>query len=264
MSGAVLVVGGEGGIGQAICRELKSENLDIISADLAVASFEAKRIPIDITDYASIQRAYDHILTLHENLRAVVVASGVFDHFPVSEFEPGRLERLLRTNVLGVANVINVFLPLLQSGSRIVIISSETALVGLPFQPYGMSKRMLECYIDSLRQECKLIGIEVVSIRPGAHATSLLEKSKHALVQYSPKSRYTKYLKRVADEGLRVINKGANHPEAVGRATRKALVRNSSHVGVHISGEFKLMSLLPRQMREYILRRYITSKGEID
>ena len=261
MPNNALVIGGEGGIGSAICSTLKDADWTVISADVSIEfSDPGSHIPIDITDEESINKAAESVRETTGKLDALIISSGVFDHFPLSEYESGRLQRILEVNLVGVADCVNSFLGLLNRGGKIVILSSETSMVGLPFQPYGMSKRMLECYIDSIRQECKLIGIHVVSIRPGAHDTELLSFSKEALSRFNRSSAYSPYLGRVEKEGVQTIDRGGADPADVATVVKKAVSSSKprAHYNVNVSFRFHLVRRLPRWLRENVIRQFLT------
>ena len=89
-------------------------------------------------------------------------------------------------NVFGVYRINKVFQPLLFTGSRIIITSSELApLDPLPFTGiYGITKSTLEKYAFSLRQETQLLDIPVSVIRPGAVKTGLLNISNVVLERF--------------------------------------------------------------------------------
>lgn len=97
-----------------------------------------------------------------------------------------RFVRIFDVNVFGVYRINKVFQPLLFTGSRIVITTSELApLDPLPFTGiYGITKATLEKYAFSLRQETQLLDIPVSVIRPGAVKTGLLNISNVALERF--------------------------------------------------------------------------------
>jgi len=261
---SAVVIGSCGGIGSAICQVLLSNNWRVFGGDIAdqhpadlVNNANYSGFKIDITRQDSFSKILDHELFNDRQFDAIIYAAGTYDHFPLAESPPNRLENIIAVNVNGAANTVSAFFPYLNKNSgRIIFISSETAMASLPFQVYGVSKRMLEVYTDSLRQELAFINMPVVLIRPGAHSTTLLDKSRSALADFPDTSLFAKQLKVVRNQGQRIIDQGASDPVEVGKAVLKALkAHNPSRVyHVNVSLRFRAMRFMPRWLKSWILR----------
>lgn len=259
-----LVTGASGGIGSAICKELLINGWSVVGLDVSndIPDFSSdtaqyRHFISDLTNPDALASAYRGINDLGLSLDGIICATGAYDHFPLAEASKERLTKLLAINVLAVANLVSVFFPLInKENGRVVIIGSETGMVSLPFQAYGLSKRMLEVYVDALRQELSFIDIPVILIRPGAHHTALLKKSREDLAMTNPDSLFTKQLQVVRDRGQAIIDKGAHDPSEVAKMVVKALTsqRPRRIYHVHVSSRFYIMSWLPRKIREAIFR----------
>ena len=263
----VVVIGACGGIGSAICLRLLDKGWKVYGGDI-VQSHPAslkenpnyKGFYFDVTETdRQLLSGFDEPGDEFE-FDAIIFAAGTYDHFPLAEADPGRLNKLLAVNVTGAANSISTFFKFLNKESgRIVLVSSETALASLPFQVYGVSKGMLEVYADSLRQELAFLNIPVTVIRPGAHTTELLDKSRSALAGFSPKSLFSRQLAKVRDEGQAIIDKGSADPGEVGRTVLKALT--SSHprkvYHVNVSLRFRAMRRMPASVLSWVVRQIL-------
>ncbi|XP_065289968.1 dehydrogenase/reductase SDR family member 9-like [Dermacentor albipictus] len=118
--------------------------------------------------------------------------------------------RPLQVNVLCVARVARVFLPLLRQsphcGRRFVIVNSVWSRMAVPGTgPYCMSKYAVRCFTEVLRRELLNFGIYVVGIEPNLHRlpqtkpSSLLESYKNVWEQL-PDDVKEIYSKGYADE----------------------------------------------------------------
>lgn len=91
--------------------------------------------------------------------------------------EPEELQAMLDSNVTAYYRLVREFLPLLASGSRIVLIGSTSGIRRDKGGIYGISKWALRSYAYSLREECKPLGIGVSLINPGGTFTETRKKS---------------------------------------------------------------------------------------
>lgn len=259
----VLITGAAGGLGQAMCSFLRTKGFRVIATDLEIESIPAGEglIPIimDVSDNDSVNRAREKVEEITDGLNGLVNNAGIFDQFPLAEGTSDRFERLLQVNVLGPQRVTRSFFPLLHSRKgRIVNISSESALALMPMQTYALSKRMLEVFSDVLRQELRLLDMHVAVIRPGAHRTPFLEKSREVLDRVPEDSAFRKALEIIRLEGQAVMDRMTHHhPAEVARAVHRALTDAPPRAvyPVHVSPTFRLLSRIPRPVREYLLRR---------
>ncbi|KAH8009583.1 hypothetical protein HPB51_018276 [Rhipicephalus microplus] len=88
----------------------------------------------------------------------------------------------MQVNVLCVARVARVFLPLLRkspySGRRFVIVNSVWSRMAVPGTgPYCMSKYAVRCFTEVLRRELLKFGIYVVGIEPNLYRLPQTEPS---------------------------------------------------------------------------------------
>ncbi|MCB1616126.1 MAG: SDR family NAD(P)-dependent oxidoreductase, partial [Pseudomonadales bacterium] len=132
---------------------------------------------------------------------------------------------LLDINVMGTFRVNQAFLPLLQSGARIVNISSETGWQsGGPFNgAYAMSKHAIEAYSDSLRRELCFLGIAVIKIQPGPFKTEMVGSIEQNFSRaIADTKHFSKQLTRIKALAMNEQNK-AHDPAILASAVYKAL-----------------------------------------
>ena len=184
----VLVTGATGGMGKAICSLLNEKGYRVFGIDYNEGEDygNVSLFKCDITDTASVEAVFEKISSEVKELYGIVHTAGIYDLDSLIEMDETRFKRIFDVNVFGVYRINKIFKPLLFTGSRIVITTSELApLDPLPFTGiYGITKSTLEKYAFSLRQETQLLGIPVSVIRPGAVKTGLLNISNVALERF--------------------------------------------------------------------------------
>ena len=189
----VLVTGACGGMGSAAVKAYKEAGYFVFAMDKREYEAEENVMPLvaDITSESDIVSALEKVKEVTDNLYAIVHFAGIYMLDSLVEISEEAYIRAFNINVFGAYRVNKIFLPLLKSGSRIVITTSELApLDPLPFTGlYAITKSALDKYAYSLRMELQLLGISVVVLRPGAVKTDMLDVSTTALDRFCDKSQ---------------------------------------------------------------------------
>jgi NAD(P)-dependent dehydrogenase (short-subunit alcohol dehydrogenase family) len=188
---AALVTGANKGIGQQIARQLAEAGLtvfvgsrDAVRGERAAAEIggDARLLVLDVTDAASIAEAARQVGTLD----ILVNNAGVSGDGQTADREDaGAFRRIYETNVFGVVEVTNAFLPALRRSAhpRIVNISSGTGSLAWSagpqfphrgsFAAYRSSKAALNAltlyYAHALADD----GFKVNALAPGLRRTDL-------------------------------------------------------------------------------------------
>jgi 3-oxoacyl-[acyl-carrier protein] reductase len=178
MAGQVVVTGGAGCIGLAICRRIRAAGQTPVALDLAPAiaavdwdSQETRGIvPLagDVTDRASLEAAARE-LSPAEPLAGLVSCAGVLKDTYLGRMSDDAMNLMFQVNVAGMARVTDVFAPLLADGSAIVNIGSLTGHIGrlVGASVYGATKAGVSAYTTYLAVELAARKIRVNCIAPG-------------------------------------------------------------------------------------------------
>ena len=113
-------------------------------------------------------------------------------------------ERVLRTNVLGMAHAFDPFVaPLRAAGrGRLVGIASVAGIRGLPGAgAYCASKAAAISYLESLRVELRGSGVKVVTLAPGYIATPMTAVNPYPMPFILPAATAVRRMARVIDAG---------------------------------------------------------------
>ena len=189
----VLVTGAYGGMGYAPVQSLVRAGYTVFAMDKKVREAEEDVVPIeaDLTDSASVQKAFAIVRERTDTLFAIVHFAGVYMLDSLIEMEDSEFDAIFKVNLYGAFFVNKAFAPLLRVGSRIVITTSELApLDPLPFTGiYAVTKGALDKYAYALKMELQLLGISVSVLRAGAVSTGMLGVSTRALERFCEKTK---------------------------------------------------------------------------
>lgn len=186
----VIITGGGGGIGRAICRRFAEEGskVAVLDRDPAAAQATVDEITAsggtaaaytaDITDYAAVSSTVTAI-TRDFGLPTVLVNNAAFDRFmPFLKTEPALWEQLIAVNLTGALNMHHVVLPLMveAGGGKVINIASDAARVGSSGEAvYAACKAGLVGLSKTLAREMAGKGINLNVVCPGPTDTALLK-----------------------------------------------------------------------------------------
>ena len=241
---AVAVTGGANGIGLAIARDLAGAgarvaigDIDAEAADAAARSIggDAVGLALDVSDEESFRGFLDAAAERHGTLDVLVNNAGVDWMGPFHEMPPAMTRREVDVNLIGpmIGTRIALQRMLPRRAGHIVNVASGAGRVPLPGSAsYSATKHGIVGFTESLRLEYRGSGIHFSLIQPAQVETAMLQG-------------------QVRPRLLPVIT-----PEDVSSAVLKAIRRDRFEVWVPASQgvSFKLSAILPRRVREAILR----------
>ena len=175
----VLVTGGGGAIGSAICRRFAKENFKILVADRnreaaerVAAAVGGKAVVFDISRYDEVKAA-----VAGEAIDVLVNNAG-WDRFQnFVETDPKDWEALIDINLRGPLNMHHLVIPqmLARGSGRVVNISSDAARVGSSGESvYSACKGGIIAFSKTLAREVARKGITVNVVCPGPTDTPIL------------------------------------------------------------------------------------------
>lgn len=179
MNRKVIVTGGAGVIGLAICRRLIESGYAPIAADLdsaiAAADWSDERlrgtvsVPMDVADRANVEAAVASVLDSGEELAGLVNCAGILRDSFLGELDEAKLELMFQVNIAGMARVTDVCAPRLSDASAIVNVGSLTGHFGrfTGASVYGATKAGIAAYTRYLANELAPRGIRVNNVAPG-------------------------------------------------------------------------------------------------
>ena len=198
---SALVVGGSGGIGQAICRKLaddgfrvfvtyrtRQEAADTVCAAIREAGGTAEAGFCDLTRADTVRACVDQAGAQCGPLGAVIFASGPsVEQSYVSQLSVERLAEAMQADVIGFVNLIQAAIPAFrkQGGGAFVALSS-VAVHSFPSKDIlgGAPKSAVEMLCRAVAKEEGRFGIRANAVSPGFIEAGLGQKFINEL--YTP------------------------------------------------------------------------------
>lgn len=175
-AGAIIVTGGAGGIGRAICRRLHAEGHSVVVADrdAAAAAAAAEAIgcasrALDIGEESSVTAAVSAVAAQHGGLFGLVNCAGIHMQALVVETSADDWDRLFRVNARGTFLMCREAARAMAQQRRGRIVNIITKLgFGNPFSSaYIASKNAVWGLTQCLAIEMASSGVLVNAVAPG-------------------------------------------------------------------------------------------------
>lgn len=259
----IMVTGAYGGMGRKTVDILKKQGFCVIALDKETEAAEKNMIPlqVDITDTESVKHAFEKVKTVTDELYAIVHFAGIYMLDSLAEIGSDSFVHAFKVNLFGAFLINKTFLPMLKSGSRIVIMTSELApLDPLPFTGiYAVTKGALDKYAYSLRMELQLLGIHVSVIRAGAVDTGMLDVSTRSLDSFCSNTELyscnAKRFKSIVDK----VEAKRIPPERVAQKTQRILNERNPKFAYNINRNplLLLLNALPKGLQFRIIKRVL-------
>lgn len=260
---SVLITGAYGGMGYATVKRLSEQGYKIFALDLNVKEKEENVISIktDITDINSVKNAFRVVKEYTDKIDYVLHFAGIYNLNSLVEMPEEDFDKIVKVNFMGAFYVNKVFFPLLDSGSKIIITTSELAQIPpLPFTGlYAVTKTALDRYAFALRMELQLLGISVSVLRAGAVKTDMLGVSTSALDKFCNE---TKLYSCNAERFKRIVNGvEAKHVNAlvIAKKMQKIMGKRKPKFAYKVNNNFllKLYNIMPTRFKFWVIKKIL-------
>lgn len=230
----ILLTGCSTGIGRASADLLVKAGYTVYATARRVDTLDeladagARVLALDVIDEESMVAAVRAVEADHGRVGTLVNNAGYGEYGPVEEADLASVRRMFETNVFGLARMTQLVLPGMRAagGGLVVNIGSMGGRLAFPVGGYyHASKFAVEGLTDSLRNEVRAFGVDVVLVEPGAIRTNFEETINSSAAVGNPDSPYADLVARV-----RRVNSGAYDsrllsvgPDAVARTILKVV-----------------------------------------
>jgi len=192
--GGVFITGASSGIGAALAAHyagagatlgLVGRRTDALAALAGRLGATAATYAADVADPAAMREAAADFIARHGVPEIVIANAGVSAGTLGGEPEDlPVLERILRTNVVGLAATLSPFVaPMRNRGGGILVgIASVAGFRGIPGSgAYSASKAAVITWLESLRIELRGSGVAVVTVCPGFIDTPMTRVNRYRM-----------------------------------------------------------------------------------
>jgi len=186
----IWITGASTGLGRELAAQYAREGHKVCISARGAEGLETLRtevgqnivpIPLDITDPAGVQTAFDQIVGAVGVPDLCVFNAGTHLRDSALSIDPQHHERIMKINYLGTVNCLSSVIPAcVERGSgHIAVVSSVAGYRGLPYAAaYGASKAALINLCESLQPELAAAGVRLSVVNPGFVRTPLTDKNE--------------------------------------------------------------------------------------
>jgi NAD(P)-dependent dehydrogenase (short-subunit alcohol dehydrogenase family) len=180
-----LVTGGSAGLGLAIAQRFGSEGAHVFitgrrkeALEAAKASIEGRvtAVTADATASGDLDNVVEAIRQESGHLDVVVANAGSIERMNFGDVTEEHFDRTFDLNARGTLFTVQKALPLLPTGSSIVLVGSITAFKGLPGSTtYSAAKAAVRSYARTWAAEFADRGVRVNVLSPGPFDTPIID-----------------------------------------------------------------------------------------
>jgi NADP-dependent 3-hydroxy acid dehydrogenase YdfG len=180
----ILITGCSSGIGAAAAELLLKAGHTVYASARRPETLErlralgASALSLDVTSEESMAEAVRQIEAEHGRVGTLVNNAGYGEYGTIEETDLDKVRTMFETNVFGLARMTQLVLPGMRSAGRgrVINISSMGGRITFPVGGYyHATKYAVEAISDTLRNEVRRFGVDVVIIEPGLIRTSFEE-----------------------------------------------------------------------------------------
>jgi hypothetical protein len=190
----VFITGASSGIGESLARHyaetgstigLAARRHDLLSQLAESLPGRSATYALDVTDTTALQNAAEDFLRRFGVPDIVIANAGISIGTAGDDLTDSiKLQRVLNTNVVGMAASLAAFAPAMKKAGRgtLVGISSVAGFRGLPGAgAYSASKAAATAWLESMRVELAPSGVSVVTICPGFIDSPMTRVNKYRM-----------------------------------------------------------------------------------
>jgi len=231
MKKVVLITGASSGIGKSVAEYLADRGYTVYGAARRTDKMSSLRtrgiqtLAMDVTDEVSSKAGVNQIIEAEGRIDVLINNAGFGSYGAVEDVSIEDAKYQLEVNVFGVARLIKLVLPHMraQHSGKIVNISSIGGKLATPFGGwYHASKFALEGLSDSLRNEVRPFGIDVIVIEPGGIKSEWSGIAHDSLMRVSGNGAYKEIAIPIAD-AFNTIESKVPDPILISKLIYKAI-----------------------------------------
>ncbi len=183
-------------------------------------------LQMDVTNEQSMVAGVNSILKAEGRIDVLINNAGFGSYGAVEEVPMSEAKYQMEVNVFGAARLIQLVLPSMidHHYGKIVNISSISGKVALALGAwYHASKFALEALSDSLRNEVKQFGVDVIVIEPGTIKSEWAGIAVEKLLKVSGQGRYKQMAEGFAKIIASVDDNTAGEPKLIADLIQEAI-----------------------------------------
>jgi NAD(P)-dependent dehydrogenase (short-subunit alcohol dehydrogenase family) len=179
-----VITGGNSGIGYATAKALSEAGANVIITGRRKEAVEIAAETLNVTGLVADQSALQDIDKLATDVAKrfgkvdiLLINAGITKFAPIESMTESMFNEIMDVNFKGAYFTLSKFIPLLNDGASVVLLSSTSATISPPSASvYAASKAALNAVMKVAALELASRKIRVNSVSPGPVATEIMNK----------------------------------------------------------------------------------------
>lgn len=179
MSKVIVITGAGVGLGRALARRFAADGETVVALARTLAKVEAvakeaggnaMAVQCDVGSPDSVKAAFAAIAKKHPKIDVLINNAAIYEPFLIQDATDAQIMNSVHTNLAGPILCCRAAIPLLDRGSQIINVGSESVAMN-PYPHlvmYQSSKAGLDRFTEGLRHELQSSGIRVTNVVAGA------------------------------------------------------------------------------------------------
>ncbi len=236
MSKVIVVTGAAVGLGRAIARCLAAEGNTLILLGRTLSKVQsladelggtAMAVECDVVSADSVRAAFAAIAAKHPKIDVLINNAAIYEPFTIAEATDEQLLAPIMTNYAGPLFTCRAAIPMMEKGSHIINVSSESVEHNFPMLSlYQSSKAALERFTHSLVGELEPRGIRVTTFRAGP----MWEEGK---TSNWPREAAMRFGQACLEKGINMRERPISHVDSVAKLF-KAVIDTPADIQLNI------------------------------
>ena len=261
-----LVTGASSGMGMDFALRLLAEGYVVygtarrLERMAAIEAAGGNVVALDVTNDISLVSCVERIIREQGRIDVLINNAGYGQFGALEDVPMDEARRQLETNLLGPARLIQLCLPHMRARKfgKIFNISSIGGKLATPLGGwYHASKFAIEGFSDSLRNEVRSFGIDVIVIEPGAIESEWAGIALQESERYSGRGVYGGLVAKARSSA--VANRRAPPPRVISDLIVRALQADRPATRYHGGGLAGPLLFLRRCLSDRMMDRLIMS-----
>ncbi len=179
----IIITGASSGIGKALKEHYEKLGHTVFDISKTGEGYEC-----DVADRVALEKVIADMMTKVDHIDILINCAGFGVSGAIELVPIENVKSIFDVNVIGAVNMLQLILPYMKKGGKVINISSVLALFPTPYRGYYCaSKSALSAINDALYMELKASGIQVSALCPSDIKTNF---SKNRVKSFETNERY--------------------------------------------------------------------------
>lgn len=185
----IIVAGGTGGIGSAVCRLLAEEGTIVIAASRTAersspvqncaSTSQHMLVDADLSSSDAWDSLVQRVVSEYHRVDVLIHCAGALVQGAIHELAEADIQRTVATNIMSMIHGVRAVLPRMrqQGCGHIITVGSLGGIMPMPHETlYGMTKAAVRAFTLALDKELHGTGIRLSVVSPGPVRTPMLDR----------------------------------------------------------------------------------------